>query len=117
MWIVAIAWMYVALLMALAEATSTQGSVLGAVITFVMYGVGPLALVMYLMGTPARRRVRRAAEEAQWQAQQAAEKLAAENLLVEDRAPQSPAQASTSTQANAGSLSAGDGIATERKEP
>ena len=60
MWIVAIAWMYVALLMALAEATSTQGSILGAIITFVMYGVGPLALVMYLIGTPARRRVRRA---------------------------------------------------------
>ncbi|MGE0111438.1 hypothetical protein [Aquabacterium sp.] len=65
MWIVAIAWMYVALLMALAEATSTQGSILGAIITFVMYGVGPLALVMYLIGTPARRRVRRAAEEAE----------------------------------------------------
>jgi hypothetical protein len=32
MWIVAIAWMYVALMMALAEATSTQGSVLGAII-------------------------------------------------------------------------------------
>lgn len=101
MWIVAIAWMYVALLMALAEATSTQGSILGAIITFVMYGVGPLALVMYLIGTPARRHVRRAAEEAEWRAQQAA---AAE-------------AASSSTQTDAGSLPAGDGIATERKEP
>lgn len=101
MWIVAIAWMYVALLMALAEATSTQGSILGAIITFVMYGVGPLALVMYLIGTPARRRVRRAAEEAEWRAQQAA---AAE-------------AASSSSQTDAGSLPAGDGIATERKEP
>lgn len=101
MWIVAIAWMYVALLMALAEATSTQGSILGAIITFVMYGVGPLALVMYLIGTPARRRVRRAAEEAEWRAQQAA--------AVE--------AASSSTQTDAGSLPAGDGIATERKEP
>ena len=101
MWIVAIAWMYVALLMALAEATSTQGSILGAIITFVMYGVGPLALVMYLIGTPARRRVRRAAEEAEWRAQQAA---AAE-------------AASSSTRADAGSLPAGDGIAAERKEP
>ena len=101
MWIVAIAWMYVALLMALAEATSTQGSILGAIITFVMYGVGPLALVMYLIGTPARRRVRRAAEEAEWSAQQAA---AAE-------------AASSSTQTDAGSLPAGDGIAAERKEP
>ena len=56
MWIVAIAWIYVALMMALAEATSSQGSILGAVITFVMYGVAPLALVLYLLGTPARRR-------------------------------------------------------------
>ena len=36
MWIVAIAWMYVALMMALAETTSTQGSNLGAIITVVM---------------------------------------------------------------------------------
>lgn len=62
MWIVAIAWIYVTLMMALAEATSPQGTVLGAVITFVFYGVGPLALVMYLMGAPARRKALRQAE-------------------------------------------------------
>ena len=62
MWIVAIAWIYVALMMALAEATSTQGSVLGAVITFVFYGVAPTALVMYVLRTPDRRRARRQAE-------------------------------------------------------
>lgn len=62
MYLVAIAWLYVALMMAVAEATHVQGSVLGAVITFVLYGLGPVALVMYLMGTPMRRRARRAAE-------------------------------------------------------
>lgn len=62
MWIVAIAWIYVALMMALAEATSSQGSVLGAVITFVFYGVAPTALVMYVLRTPDRRRARRQAE-------------------------------------------------------
>lgn len=56
MWIVAIAWMYVTLMMALAEATNPQGTVLGAVFTFLMYGLGPLALVLYLMGAPARRK-------------------------------------------------------------
>lgn len=56
MWIVAIAWMYVTLMMALAEATSPQGTVLGAIFTFLMYGLGPLALVLYLMGAPARRK-------------------------------------------------------------
>ena len=76
MWIVAIAWMYVTLMMALAEATSPQGTVLGAVFTFLLYGVGPLALVLYLMGAPARRkailRAERAEREALAQQQQAA---------------------------------------------
>lgn len=64
MHIVAIAWMFVVVLMALAEALSSQGTVLGAVFTFVLYGVLPLSVVLYIMGTPARRRARRAAESA-----------------------------------------------------
>jgi hypothetical protein len=63
MMIVAVAWMYVALMMALAEAMSPEGSVLGAVITFVLYGVLPLSIVLYVMGTPGRRRARLAAEK------------------------------------------------------
>ena len=63
MYIVAIAWMYVALMMAIAEATHANGSLLGAVITFFLYGVGPLVLVMYLMATPQRRRARRLREQ------------------------------------------------------
>lgn len=62
MYLVPIAWLYVVLMMAVAEATHTQGTLLGALITFVLYGLLPVALVMYLMGTPARRRARRAAE-------------------------------------------------------
>ena len=58
----AIAWRYVVLMMAVAEALSSQGTVLGAVFTFLLYGVLPLSVVMYIMGTPARRRARRAAE-------------------------------------------------------
>lgn len=58
MHLVALAWIYVALMMALVEALSPDGSVLGAAITFVFYGVLPLALVLYIMGTPARRRAR-----------------------------------------------------------
>ena len=56
MWIVPIGWLYVVLMMALAEALSSQGTVLGAVFTFVLYGVLPLALVMYILGTPMRRK-------------------------------------------------------------
>lgn len=62
MYLVAIAWLYVVLMMSLAEALSTQGTVLGAIITFVLYGLLPLSLVLYVMGTPGRRRARRAAQ-------------------------------------------------------
>ena len=57
--IVAIAWIYVVLMMAVAEALSPQGTLLGAFFTLVLYGIGPLALVLYLMGTPMRRRRQR----------------------------------------------------------
>ena len=64
MYLIAIAWIYVVLMMAIAEALSTQGSVLGALITFVLYGLLPLSLLMYILGTPGRRRARRAREAA-----------------------------------------------------
>ena len=62
MHLVAIGWMYVVLMMAIAEALSSHGTVLGAVITFVLYGVLPLAIVLYILGTPARKRALRRAE-------------------------------------------------------
>ena len=62
MYLVAIGWIYVVVMMAVAEATGSNGTVLGAMVTFVLYGILPLALVMYLMGTPGRRRARRARE-------------------------------------------------------
>lgn len=99
-WIVALAWMYVVSLMTLAEATDPQGSVLGAVITFLFYGVGPLALVMYLLGTPARRKARQAAE-----ARQASPDG--------DAAPGSV----PGSDPDAGSLPTGAPVAPERKEP
>ena len=64
MTLVAIAWIYVVLLMAVAEAISPQGSLLGALVTFVLYGVLPLSIVLYIMGTPARRKRRLRAEAA-----------------------------------------------------
>ena len=64
MYLVAIAWMYVVLMMTVAEATSPAGTVLGAAVTFVLYGVLPVSILMYLMGTPMRMKARRAAEAA-----------------------------------------------------
>ncbi len=64
MYLVAIAWIYVVLMMAVAEAMSTQGTVLGGLITFVLYGVLPLSIVLYVLGSPMRRRARLQAEDA-----------------------------------------------------
>ncbi|HUR89628.1 MAG TPA: hypothetical protein VMZ74_11120, partial [Ramlibacter sp.] len=63
--LVIVAWLYVVLMMALAEATNSNGTVVGAVFTFVLYGVGPVALVTYIMMTPARKRAIRAREAAE----------------------------------------------------
>jgi len=63
-YLVVIAWGYVVLMMAAAEATSPQGTVLGAAITLLLYGVLPLAIVLYLLGTPARRRAAKASASA-----------------------------------------------------
>ncbi len=56
MYLIAIAWAYVALMMAAAEALSPQGTLLGAAITLLLYGVMPLGLLLYILGTPGRRR-------------------------------------------------------------
>lgn len=63
MYLIVIGWFYVTLLMALAEAFSPQGTVLGAIITFVLYGLLPLSLVIYIFGTPLRRRARQQENE------------------------------------------------------
>ncbi len=64
MYIVPIAWIYVALMMSVAEATNSNGTVLGACFTFLLYGLLPTGLMLYIMGTPARKRKLRAQEEA-----------------------------------------------------
>jgi hypothetical protein len=93
MYLVAIAWIYVALMMALAEATSSQGTVLGAVFTFALYGVLPVSIVLYLMGTPARRAARRRAE-----------------AIADAAAP-------ASDQADGGGHAAGEPLVAEGKKP
>ena len=68
MYIVPLAWLYVVVMMSVAEATNTNGSLLGAFITFVLYGLLPVALILYFMGAPARKRAIRAREAAEHQA-------------------------------------------------
>lgn len=97
MYLIVIAWLYVALMMAVAEATHANGSVLGAILTFLLYGVGPVALVVYLMGHPGRRRARLARE-----AQEAANATAVPVGSV---------------QPDGGGEPAADAVAPVRKEP
>ena len=56
MYIVAIGWMFVVVCMAAAEAATT--SVVGGLATLLLYGLLPLALFLWLVGTPQRRRNR-----------------------------------------------------------
>lgn len=90
MLLVALAWIYVVVMIAVAEATSNQGTWLGAVFTLLLYGAPPLSIVLYVMNTPARR-ARRRAEEA--------------------------AQASARLEPDRGGHAAGDPVAPEREEP
>ena len=62
MYIVAIAWIYVALMMGVAEATNTNGTVLGGIVTFILYGILPTSIIIYIMDSPRREKVRLARE-------------------------------------------------------
>jgi len=61
--IVAIGWAYVVLMMVLAEALGPGGTVLGAIVTGLLYGVLPLGIVLYIAGARGRARARRRAAE------------------------------------------------------
>ena len=105
MYLVLIAWIYVAFMMAIAEATSPVGSLLGAAFTFLLYGVLPMSVVGYIMGTPARRRAIKAKEAAQRESYRASDKHLDTGNHVNSVAP------------NAHSETSSDPIAPVRKEP
>ncbi len=65
MYLVIIAWMYVAVLMAVAEAFAPNGNVFGAMVTFALYGLLPAGLLAYILGTPARKAKLKAQELAE----------------------------------------------------
>lgn len=69
MYVVAIGWMYVVGMASVAEAMSPNGSVLGALMTFIGWGLVPLSIVLYILGTPARKRQLRQ-QQVQEQAQE-----------------------------------------------
>ena len=105
MYLVLIAWIYVAFMMAIAEATSPVGSLLGAAMTFLLYGVLPMSVVAYIMGTPGRRRAIKAKEAAEREQTLAKNGIQNDGLDVASTAPNAHSEASRHT------------IAPERKEP
>lgn len=54
MYIIAIAWLYVVILMA-----ATEKSVAAGLLTLIFYGLLPCALLLWLLGTKHRRRYRK----------------------------------------------------------
>jgi len=110
MYIAVIAWIYVALMMSVAEANNSNGSLLGAFITFLLYGVMPVGILIYIMGTPGRKR--------QLRAREAADRAAA---LAERQAPASDAPVGDDTTPSVGAPDTGghapaDALAPVRKE-
>ena len=71
MFIVAVGWLYVVLMMSITETTPVAG-----VMTFILYGLVPVALLLYISGGRQRKR-RRAAEQQERQRQAAAAEQAA----------------------------------------
>lgn len=57
MYIIAIAWIYVVFMMAIMETTAIAG-----IMTFTLYGVLPVLIIVYVMGTGRRKRKRREQE-------------------------------------------------------
>lgn len=51
MYIIAIAWLYVTFLMA-----ATEPSVTAGILTFFFYGLMPCGLLLWILGTPQRKR-------------------------------------------------------------
>ena len=116
MYLIVIAWIYVVLMMSVAEATNSNGTVLGAVITFVLYGVLPAALVAYLMSAPARNRAikKRNADEL---ARHVASLTSAELVNRPLNPPDSSSHAPRGSEAVAGTVATDSRIAPVRKEP
>lgn len=85
MYIIAIAWLYVALMMAI-----TESNWVASVLTFLFYGLAPLALFLWLMGTSARKRRKFLLERMAQQARGASDPPATAQGLAEGVVTQVP---------------------------
>ncbi|MBV7540322.1 hypothetical protein [Acidovorax sp. sic0104] len=122
MYLIVIVWTYVTLMMAVAEATSPVGTVLGAIITFVLYGVLPMGILVYILGTPSRKhkiKAREAAEQAEYDAQQAPENVRPSDEGIVSGDNEAPPLASVAPDAGGEAPGAAEHatVAPVRKEP
>ena len=65
MHIAAVGWIYVVLMMAI-----TEDSVIAGIMTFFVYGVLPVTIILYITGTGGRRRRREQNSQREMQARQ-----------------------------------------------
>lgn len=113
MYLIVIAWTYVTLMMAVAEATSPQGTLLGAFITFALYGLLPMGILVYILGTPSRKRAikaREAAEQAAYDAEKAAQ---AAQVAQVAQAPSTPENAPSALERAAKAAAAPEATSSE----
>ena len=113
--LVALAWMYVVLMVAAVEASGSDGSFLGALFTVALYGLLPMSIVLYLMLSPARRRARRHAESADADAAAAAAAADAGESAQASATARDP-ESSAGNPPDGGNHATGDPVPAERKE-
>ena len=112
MLVIALGWAYVVLMMVLAEALGPGGSVLGAIVTALLYGVLPLGIVLYIGGARARVMRTRLASLPAPEGLEPAERRAAE------RSPAEPSPTGLELgDPGRGSQPPGEPVAPVREEP
>jgi predicted membrane channel-forming protein YqfA (hemolysin III family) len=108
-YLIVIGWMYVVLMMSVAEATNTTGTVLGGIVTFFLYGILPVGIVVYVMRAPQRRRAIKAREAADDAARATPSDAAAPDAQAPSAQPDAGGEAPGAAEPG--------GIAPVRKEP
>lgn len=98
MYLIVIGWMFVVVMLAMAQALE-PGGWLRALGTLLLWGLLPLAILLYILGTPARRRARLEAE-----AGETAEAVAAASAASAAQPP------------DGGGVAAADAVTAKREE-
>ena len=79
MYIIVIAWLYVIVLMA-----ATAKTVVSGLLTLIFFGLAPVALFLWIFGTPGRRRARMAAARSRLPQQSSTDEVVGDVVGDED---------------------------------